>query len=80
MFRAGDEAIIHRPSDITEYPGWIEEMMDIYDGTVAKIMVINRGTNTVKFYGIPFSFSINWIDYQASEELEDIELNMSELM
>lgn len=91
-FEVGDWVIVHKPDDPDKRPGWINEM-DEYDGKTMKIRTVD--SNIVELYGIPFSFSVDWIEYplwvrilrsqrefeiQGLEDLDGVEPDMSELM
>lgn len=73
----GDEVIVHKPNNPDEYPTWVDDM-DEYDGKVVKISTIY--SDEFGIYGTTFTFSPNWIEYPASEELNDVEPDISELI
>jgi hypothetical protein len=73
----GDEVIVHKPNNPDEYPTWVDDM-DEYDGRVVKIATIY--SDSFGIYGATFTFSPNWIEYQAPDELNDVEPDISELM
>lgn len=70
----GDKVIIHKPSDLREYPTW-GPAMDMYDGQVASVKYVDKIDNTVTMDDdAPFYFNINWLELVTTDDDFDTEV------
>lgn len=69
-YKAGDTVIVHNPSVIRhDEPAWLNSM-DRYDNKTFKISSVSESGKTVHLEGIPWYFSVRWIELLHEEEEE----------
>ena len=71
-FNVGDRVIIHKPSDLQEFPGWYPGMSKIEGEECVISYIGKRLTYTIiRVVESPFSFNLNWCEKVEEIELQD---------